>query len=360
MRLALTHVYCWPDVWRGGERILHESAAALARRGHEVTVLSSSTRPGEAIEDGVRVVRLRRPRGHDLGVEARFGRRVFAHLLRGRFDAVHSLGPSDAAASIVATRLGAKHRTVYTNLGYPDRRYWRTRPDWLHHLFVARHVDVYGCMSRYASQWLALDFGRVAACTPGGVRLDRFQPALEREAAPTLLYSGALDEPRKGVAVLLEAVAALAEREPDVQLWLSGPGDARSLLDRGPAAARARTSVLPVGRPQSADVYGRAWATVLPATHETFGIVLVESLASGTPVVGTDHAALPELVSPETGALAAPGDPSSLADACAAALRLAREPGVAGRCRAAAEPYDWQTRLAPRLESLYAGDGVAA
>ena len=118
--------------------------------------------------------------------------------------------------------------------------------------------------------------------------------------------------------------------------------------------------MLPVGRPQSADVYGRAWATVLPATHETFGIVLVESLASGTPVVGTDHAALPELVSPETGALAAPGDPSSLADACAAALRLAREPGVAGRCRAAAEPYDWQTRLAPRLESLYAGDGVAA
>src|SRR5207248_1632454 len=132
MRLALTHVYCWPDVWRGGERILHESAAALARRGHEVTVLSSSTRPGEAIEDGVRVVRLRRPRGHDLGVEARFGRRVFAHLLRGRFDAVHSLGPSDAAASIVAARMGAKHRTVYTNLGYPDRRYWRTRPDWLH------------------------------------------------------------------------------------------------------------------------------------------------------------------------------------------------------------------------------------
>src|SRR5205085_1366029 len=135
--------------------------------------------------------------------------------------------------------------------------------------------------------------------TPGGVRLDRFEPALERETAPTLLYSGALDEPRKGVAVLLEAVAALAEREPDVQLWLSGPGDARSLLDRAPVEARPRTAVLP-------------------------------------------------------------GDPSSLADACAAALRLAREPGVAGRCRAAAEPYDWQTRLAARLESLYAGDGVAA
>ena len=360
MRLALTHVHCWPDVWRGGERILHESAAALARRGHDVTVLSASTHPGDSVEDGVRIVRLPRPRGGGLRVEARFGRRVFPHLLRGRFDVVHSLGPSDAAASIVAARLGAGHRTVYTNLGYPERRYWRTRPDWLHHLFVARYVDVYGCMSRYAAQWLALDFARVAAWTPGGVRLDRFRPAPRREEVPTLLYSGALDEPRKGVALLLEAVALLAEREPDVQLWLSGPGDAGPLLDAASAEARGRTTVLAVGRPQSTDVYGRAWATVLPATHETFGIVLVESLASGTPVVGTTHAALPELVSPDRGALATPGDAHSLAEACAAALALARDPGAALRCRAAAEFYDWETSLAPRLESLYAGDGVAA
>src|SRR6266567_923155 len=189
MRLAVTHVYSWPDVWRGGERILHELAGALARRGHDVTILSSSVNPGETVEGDVRIVRLPRPRGRGSRVEARFGRKVFPHLLGDGYDAVHSLGASDAAASIAASRLRTRHRTVYTNLGYPDRRFQRSRPDWLHHLFVAHNVDVYGCMSQYAAQWLALDFGRVAALTPGGVRLDRFSPAPARDLHPTLLYS---------------------------------------------------------------------------------------------------------------------------------------------------------------------------
>jgi phosphatidylinositol alpha-mannosyltransferase len=246
---------------------------------------------------------------------------------------------------------------VYTNLGIPERRFWRTRPDWVHHLAVARFVDVYGCMSRYAAGFLQTDFGRTAALTPGGVRLDRFRPAARRDAAPTLLYSGTFADPRKGVATLLDAVAILARSEPGLQVWLSGPGDPAPYLAAAPAAARERVRVLTVGQPQDTDVYANAWATVLPSTNETFGIVLVESMAAGTPVVGTTHAALPELVTPAVGALAEPGDAASLADACARALALAREPDIVDRCRHAAAPYDWETGLAPHLERLYAGDG---
>jgi hypothetical protein len=62
-----------------------------------------------------------------------------------------------------------------------------------------------------------------------------------------------------------------------------------------------------------------------------------------------------------TGALAAPEDPVSLADACRRALALSRERDIAERCRAAAAPYDWDSALAPRMEALYEGaDGSDA
>lgn len=358
MRLALTHAYCWPEVRRGGERLLHELAGAMARRGHEVTILSSARARGRTVEDGVEVRRLRSPRGEGLRQELRFGRTVLGPLLRGRYDVVHSLGPADASASIIAARLrrrrGAGRRTVFTHLGIPIRSYFEQQPDWRYQRFVAERVEVYGCLSAHAARTFSDGFGRRPALTPGGVRLSQFRPG-PRAREPTLLYSGTLVEPRKRVGDLLAALALLAREEPAVRLWLSGPGDPGPLLAAAPAAARERTEVLPLGTPDLGRVYASAWATVLPAVYEAFGLVLVESLACGTPVVAADHAALPELVTDGTGALAVPEDPASLADACRRALALAQEGGIAERCRAVAEPYDWDSGIAPRIEALYEG-----
>jgi phosphatidylinositol alpha-mannosyltransferase len=242
---------------------------------------------------------------------------------------------------------------VFTHLGIPIREWYEEQPDWRYQRFVARHIDVYGCLSDHSAQMFESGFGRPAVRTPGGVRLARFGISERRADAPTLVYSGALDVPRKGLPDLMGALALLAEDEPDVRLWLSGPGDPGPLLAAASPAARERTEVLPLGSPDLAPVYGSAWATVLPSTFEAFGLVLLESLACGTPVVATRHSALPELITPETGALSDPGDPASLAEACRLALDLARDPGTAERCRASAEPYDWDAGVAPMIEALY-------
>jgi hypothetical protein len=60
------------------------------------------------------------------------------------------------------------------------------------------------------------------------------------------------------------------------------------------------------------------------------------------------------MVTPATGALAQPGDASSIAAALLAALELARKPETRDACREFAIPYDWRTGLAPSLEELYA------
>lgn len=362
MRIAITHPYSWPEVRRGAERIIVETARALAGRGHEVSIITAGREGvGRSTDGGVTTVKVRR-RFDDLERhQIWFGARVAPLLLRGRYDAVHAMMPADALAGIATRPLG-RHRVLYEELGIPSAAWWRepqpgARPlkDRPARHLVARRVDVYGCMSQYALDayeegW---NTGR-GALVPGGVDLDRFQPTARAER-PTLLFSGVLDEPRKGVSVLLDALALLADDVPDVQLWLSGPGDTAPLLAAAPEAARLRTQVLDLGDPLAqAARYGAAWATVLPSLYESFGMVLVESLACGTPIVVADHSAPPELARPGVGFVTEPGDPASLADGLRAALALDKDPAARERCRTAASEYSWE-RLAERLEALYEG-----
>jgi phosphatidyl-myo-inositol alpha-mannosyltransferase len=354
VRIALTHAYCWPEVRRGGERILSELAYTLAGRGHGVTVFSAAWHSGTVVERGVRFRRMRRRHADAGRHEQDFSRRLLAPLALGHFDAVHSLGPRDALASVAAAVVHPRRRTVYSNLGLPWREWWDQQPDAWAHDRVVRHVDVYGCISRHSLQLLATDYGREGVLTPPGVNFDEFSPVDEREPAPTLLYAGALDEPRKGVPTLLHALPLIAEREPDVRLWLSGTGDVEPVLAAAPGAATDRTTVLPLGEPwELRQAYGRAWATALPSMYDSFGLTLLESLACGTPIVASTHAAPQELVQPGIGALCEPEDTASVANACVAALALARDADVSARCRAAAQPYDWRRAIVPALEALY-------
>lgn len=352
MRIALTHPYSWPDVRRGAERIVVETARALAGRGHEVTILTAGRgEHGRSQVHGATQIRYRRWLSRNWMHERWFGWRVLPRLARGRFDAVHSFMPCDAVAAIRTRRLGG-HRTLYDEMGVPGLN-WDARRDGWALRRTLRDVDVYGCMSGYAQEALRAA-GREGARIPGGVHLAEFAPAPARSPEPTILFSGAFEVPFKGVATLLEAVAILAERQPDVRLLLSGPGEGRELLAAAPAAARQRTRVLPLGAPdEQAERYGRAWVTVLPSQRESFGMVMLESLACGTPIVTTDVGAPQELVTPATGAVARAGDAGSLADALERALDLARDPATVEACRRSVEPYDWDTGLAPLLEDLY-------
>lgn len=359
VRIALTHAFCWPEVRRGAERFVPELAAALARRGHHVVHFSASRQPGHGRERGVENVRLRRVFEHQYRHEADFGLRLLPRLARARFDAVHSLGRHDALASMTAARLRRDgRRTVFTDLGLPDPAWWAGQGFWQAHAAarVVAGIDVYSAMSRTAVDHLAANYGRAdGVVVPGGVSLAAFRPAPARQPRPTILFSGAFEEPRKGASVLLEALPLIAESEPDVLLWLSGPGDAAALLSAAPEAAGSRVRVLGLGAvDRQHERYGRAWLTCLPSTHDSFGMALVESLACGTPVVTTTHSAPQELVEEGvTGELCPPGDPAALAAACVRGLALARRPGVSSRCRASAHAYDWDAGLAPLCERLY-------
>ncbi len=354
MRIAFTHAYCWPDVRRGGERYLHELSRAVASAGHDVTVFSTSaSAAGRGAESGVIMRRFRPAPGAPHVVERVFGLQVLPRLLRG-FDVTHSLLPTDAAASIVAGRLGRVGRSVYTNLGIPDRALWADRHDRRPHAFVTEHVDDYGCLSLAAGRALADTFGRLPVLTPGGVDLRRFGPVAPKATDPTLLYCGTFEDPMKNLPLLLTAFERLLERRPRTRLQLSGPGDPGPLLRHLTGRTLDQVTVLPLATPDLAEVYSRAWATVIPSKWESFALALVESLACGTPIVAADHSASRERVAPGAGVLCRPDDLESLVDACDEVLDLATRPGITDHCRDVATPYDWPS-LVPTYERIYSG-----
>jgi glycosyltransferase involved in cell wall biosynthesis len=102
-----------------------------------------------------------------------------------------------------------------------------------------------------------------------------------------------------------------------------------------------------------ARAYGEAWVAALPARSETFGVVLVEAMACGTPVVGYSDAAIPEVVDrAEVGRLFDRLDPAALADALLGALELSQDPDTARHCRARAKEFSAE-RFVSRYLGLY-------
>jgi glycosyltransferase involved in cell wall biosynthesis len=261
----------------------------------------------------------------------------------------------DALAAVRARHL-TKNRVIYEELGSPFRWYWETRPDGRVRRRLIREVDVYGCMSEYSLSVLKSEWGRTGELIPGGVRTSEFDPAGSRQTRPTILFSGALDEPRKGLGDLLLAVDLLIDQRPDIQIWLSGPGNPQEIVAQASGRVRERVTLLPIGEPEGlAQRYAEAWVTSLPSVGDSFGMTLIESLASGTPIVVANDGAPPELVTPSTGAIAEPHDPSSLAQALEIGLRLASDPATSANCRAFAMQFDWDASIAPLLEKLYLG-----
>jgi len=359
LRVALTHVFAWPEVRRGGERYLHELAGALVEAGHHVSILATGSQPGRARIAGAEVRYLPRRsalhrwfpgQGHEIAFAAQALLRLGSH----RFDIWHALGTADAAAAALLSSV-RRVRSVYTDLGIPDRPYRGSRSDWRLHEFVVRRIDDYICLSHTAGDELRRGFGREPVVLGGGVDIRTFHPAERRHPTPALLFASDVSEARKNAALLFKAVALLRERRPQLELWLAGPGDPADVLSSAPRATRDAVVQLGAGSLQSlTDLYGRAWVTVLPSQLEAFGLVVLESLACGTPVVTLSHTAPAELFGPDVGVACEP-TPEALADACDRAIEMSMRPDIVEACRATASPHDWRTSVVPRIEEIYRG-----
>ncbi|HEY6687995.1 MAG TPA: glycosyltransferase family 4 protein, partial [Propionibacteriaceae bacterium] len=155
---------------------------------------------------------------------------------------------------------------------------------------------------------------------------------------PKLIFLGRLDEPRKGLDVLLAAVPLIMKTRPDLEVIVAGQGN--RLLPEWCCSLGMINPEAKIALLNSADVF------VAPhLARESFGIVLLEAMASGVPIVASELPSfLDVLGSPQDegrlGEVFAAGDPDALA---ASVLRVLDQPNPVRTLRAqeAARRYDW-------------------
>jgi glycosyltransferase involved in cell wall biosynthesis len=192
----------------------------------------------------------------------------------------------------------------------------------------------------------------------GGVDLARYpmRPGLSHDGS--LVFLGRVLA-HKGIHFLIEGLP------PGVVLHVVGPWPDPAYLGRLRALAEGKTVTFHGALPDEEvrEILGRAMALVHPTpvdeqgsagVHELFGLALVEAMARGCPVIASDAASLPEIVTPEVdGLLVPPNQPGAIGEAV---LRLAREPELwarlaAGARRTVEERFTWERVVARCLEA---------
>jgi phosphatidylinositol alpha-mannosyltransferase len=163
---------------------------------------------------------------------------------------------------------------------------------------------------------------------------------------PRVTFVGRLREPRKGLGVLLAAVDSIVQHQPDVEICIAGAGVPVPMGPNvryvGELTNEQRNQLL-----ATSDVF------VAPHTgRESFGIVLLEALASGAAVVASDLPAFVELLRDDQGPLGRIVEAGASQPLGHAVLRALAEPVPVARGRALAAAYDWE-RIGPAVLETY-------
>jgi glycosyltransferase involved in cell wall biosynthesis len=191
---------------------------------------------------------------------------------------------------------------------------------------------------------------------PNGVDAGRFSPPRDGEREPVILYVGSFIE-RKGIRYLLSAAPDLLRILPGYRIELIGEGPQEPQLREMVRLSGVSDRVVFRGflsQDEVRDAMQRARIFVLPSLEEGLGVVLLEALACGTPVVASDVGGIPDIVTRDVGALVPPADPSCLRDAIVRILRspeLWAEFSTNARARVVMS-FDWD-HIAQRFVTLY-------
>lgn len=211
-------------------------------------------------------------------------------------------------------------------------------------------------VSESARNVVVQHLGRDAVVIPNGFTLADFPGAAPAPGRwrggeqPRLVFLGRLDEPRKGLDLLLDAAPALRRQHPGIDIVVAGQGS--RVLPRWCRSVGTITDADKSTLLASADVF------VAPhRERESFGIVLLEAMASGAAVVASDLAPFVDLVGrpadgPTRGELFPTGDAGALAGAVLRTLECP-DPARAHRARLTAQRYDWSV-VGAAVRSVYA------
>ncbi|MCV2491427.1 glycosyltransferase family 4 protein [Geodermatophilus sp. YIM 151500] len=364
MRIGIVCPYQW-DVPGGVQYHVRDLAETLRGMGHHVEVLTPAEREESLTDPWLTFAGRTVPVPYNGSMASvQFGpvsaARVRRWLREGHFDVVHVHDPAPpsvgllvcmmAEGPIVATFHAAAVRSKWLAAWGPVIRPWLEK--------ISGRIAV----SDFARRLQVEHLGGDAVIIPNGVHVQAFSagPPFAGHTrgvdGPTIGFVGRYREPRKGLPVLLEAMRAVVRAHPGAQLLVAGRGDAGEFRELVGEDLRPHVQLLgelseadKAAFLRSVDVY-----CAPNLLGESFGVILIEALAAGAPIVASDLDAFASVLEGGTAGVLVPrGDARALARALTALLAdPARRAELAARGPAVAAAYDWAV-VARRILAVY-------
>ncbi|MEV6804538.1 MULTISPECIES: glycosyltransferase family 4 protein [unclassified Streptomyces] len=350
MRIGIVCPYSW-DVPGGVQFHVRDLAEYFIRLGHHVSVLApaddDTPLPPYVVSAGRAV-----PVPYNGSVaRLNFGflsaARVRRWLHDGAFDVVHIHEPTSPSLGLL-TCWAAQGPIVATfHTSNPRSRAMIAAYAILQ--AALEKISARIAVSEYARRTLVEHLGGDAVVIPNGVDVDFFAGAEPRPEwqGGTIGFIGRIDEPRKGLPVLMKALPAILAARPGTRLLVAGRGDEEAAVEHLPEELRPRVEFLGmISDADKARLLRSVDLYVAPNTGgESFGIILVEAMSAGAPVLASDLDAFVQVLDQgEAGEVFANEDADALAEA---AVRLladpARRAGLRERGSAHVRRFDWST-----------------
>lgn len=364
MKIAFAHMYTLRNP-RGIERFIISVANGLAKKGHDLTLITGRcaqpvTR--EWIDERVRVREIYHHNWHKLSFIPGF----MHAFLSNDYDIVNiAIARGEGYAAGLAHMLKNFRYNIVFQYPFEDHEKH-------FHAFkrfgTAKHADQLIAASSYIAQGVERCFGRPAVAIPNGVDPDLFQPDAGRrreirkklkipDSALVLITVAAL-QGRKGINKVLEVVKLLKSDFPDIRYIVCGDGNEN---DRETFHAKVKSlgieaNVLFMGNQQEvAGFYNAADMFVFFPEFEGFGIVALEAMASELPIIVSEGSAFPEILADGGGMMVDPDSPGSAAAAIRSLLQDRGRMAVLGKEGRASvlKKYSWEA-VAAQFERLFA------
>jgi len=362
MKIGLVCPYIYPD--NGGVaqhvRFLYEN---LRLRGHDVRILTASHGPQRASEGDI----IRLGVGFSVPINASVGTLTFSPrylsqigkmLEREKFDVLHFHEPFVPFLSLFLLResTSVNIATFHAYAGFSPSYEFGSRALGGHATRLHGRIAVSAAARHFIDRFFPGDYKVI----PNGVDVGRYANAVPlarwQDGTPNVLFVGR-HEPRKGLLDLLKAHRILRKTGSAPRLLVVGSGPQEREARRY-VATRSLQGVEFLGRvsdDEKAQLFRTAHVYASPATGgESFGIVLLEAMAAGTPIVCSDiHGYKGVVRRGREGLLVPPRAPRELAEAIDRLLRdpgLREQMGAAGRARA--EEFSWP-RVTAKVDDYY-------
>ena len=368
MKIAILVFHFPPKSLAGTEIATYNIARYLAKRGHKVHVITSFDKglPKVDIEQGFYVHRISWQRARFIRVIF-FWLKILFLLKKIKPDIIHAQNIGMGVPGFLSKKLRSCSKKPYIVWCQGSDIYldWRFK-EFISKL-VLKNADAVIALTEDMKMEIQKICDKEIYVIPNGIDLKRFEN-LSREGVrrrlkitgeqKIIMFVGTLRSV-KGLKYLIQAMDIIKQKDAEVKLMLVGDGEERQDLEKLVKELDLEDRVIFVGKVFNEKVPEYMAASdvfVLPSLSESFGIVNLEAMASGLPIVATKVGGLSEIVKDgENGFLVEPKNPEQIAKKVLLILendKLRKK--ISKNNKEEVKKYTWD-EIANRLEKIYSG-----